>query len=142
MNFPRCWAGLVGLPITIGEWFILLPEIGLSYDDESEELMALELLESDVDPVHVQYSEEDTLEQILADICSGSVSSTSELSKMYKGMNIPVDALNGLSTIESYGFVLEDHGDIRSTDYGKAVSMSFLQSEEAEYIKRHLEKEI
>ena len=32
---------------------------------------------------------------------------------MYKGMNIPVDALNGLSTIESYGFVLEDHGDIR-----------------------------
>lgn len=118
----------------------LLPEIGLSYDDESEELMALELLESEVDPVHVQYSEEDTLEQILADICSESISSTKELSKMYKGMNIPVDALNGLSTIESYGLVLEDHGDIRSTDYGKAVSMSFLQSEEAEYIKRHLKK--
>ena len=118
----------------------LLPEIGLSYDDESEELMALELLESDVDPVHVQYSEEDTLEQILADICSESVSSISELSKMYKGMNIPIDALNGLNTIESYGFVLEDHGDIRSTNYGKAVSMSFLQSEEAEYIKRHLKK--
>lgn len=118
----------------------LLPEIGLSYDDESEELMALELLESDVDPVHVQYSEEDTLEQILADICSGSVSASSELSKMYNGMNIPVDALNGLSTIESYGFVQEDHGNIKPTDYGKAVSMSFLQSEEAEYIKKHLKK--
>ncbi|MDO9044858.1 MAG: DUF5814 domain-containing protein, partial [Methanobacteriaceae archaeon] len=118
----------------------LLPEIGLSYDDESEELMALELLESDVDPVHVNYSEEDTLEQILADICSGSVSSNAGLSKMYNGMNIPVDALNGLSTIESYGFVQEDHGNIRPTDYGKAVSMSFLQSEEAEYIKKHLKK--
>lgn len=118
----------------------LLPEIGLSFDDESEELMALELLESDVDPVHVQYSEEDTLEQILADICSGSISSTSELSSIYNGMNIPVDPLNGLSTIESYGFVFEDHGDIRPTDYGKAVSRSFLQSEEAEYIKRHLKK--
>lgn len=118
----------------------LLPEIGLSFDDENEELMALELLESDVDPVHVQYSEEDTLEQILADICSGSISSTSELSSIYNGMNIPVDPLNGLSTIESYGFVFEDHGDIRPTDYGKAVSRSFLQSEEAEYIKRHLKK--
>ncbi len=118
----------------------LLPEIGSTYDNESEESMALELLESDVDPVHVQYSEDDTLEQILADVCSISISNTSQLSKLYKGMNIPVDALNGLSTIESYGFVLEDHGDIRATNYGKAVSMSFLQSEEAEYIKRHLKK--
>lgn len=118
----------------------LLPEIGLSFDDENEEVMALELLESDVDPVHVQYSEEDTLEQILADLCAGAVSTTSELSKMYKGMNIPIDAMSGLNTIESYGFVLEDHGKIRATDYGKAVSMSFLQSEEAEYIKRHLKK--
>jgi helicase len=118
----------------------LLPEIGLNYDEETEEVKAIQLLESDVDPVNVAYSEEDTLEQILADVCAGSIKEKSDISTLYKGINVPLALDYALNTIESYGFVKENHGKIEPTPYGKAVAMSFLKSEEAEYISRHLKK--
>jgi archaea-specific helicase len=118
----------------------LLPEIGLNYDEENEEVKAIQLLESDVDPVNVVYSEEDTLEQILADVCAGSIKEKSEISQLYNGINIPVALDYAVDTIESYGFINENHGKLTPTPYGKAVAMSFLRSEEAEYIRKHLKR--
>ncbi len=118
----------------------LLPEIGLNFDEQTEEAMALQLLESDVDPVNVSYSEEDTLEQLLADICAGSIKHKSDIEGVYKSINVPVALDYAVDTIESYGFINENQGMLNPTPYGKAVAMSFLRSEEAEYIRKHLKK--
>ncbi|MCK9152032.1 DEAD/DEAH box helicase [Methanobacterium alcaliphilum] len=118
----------------------LLPEIGLSFEDETEEAKALQLLESDVDPVNVYYSEDDSLEHVLADVCAGSVSSTEQLSKIYAGVPLPIDPAKAIGILESYGLLKIDKGIIKHTDYGKAVAMSFLNVEDAEYIRTHLKK--
>ena len=49
----------------------LLPEVGRSYGDETEETQAMELLASDVESVNVTYSEDSQVEQFLADVCAG-----------------------------------------------------------------------
>ena len=46
----------------------LLPELGKEYNGDSEEQVAIELLDSDVDNINVEYSEDDVYEQVLADI--------------------------------------------------------------------------
>ena len=50
----------------------LIPEIGLKYDDETEDMRAVALLESDVEPINVHYTEDAVVEQVLSDICAGT----------------------------------------------------------------------
>ena len=52
--------------------YILIPEIGLKYDDETEDMRAVALLESDVEPINVHYNEDAVVEQVLSDICAGT----------------------------------------------------------------------
>ena len=68
----------------------LIPEIGNDFQGESEEAMALELLESNSEDVFIEYDEESSYEQILADISSTSINSIDELNKFYKNIDIPV----------------------------------------------------
>ncbi len=116
----------------------LLPEIGKTFDNESEDSVALELLESDVNPINIQYSEDDFLEQILSDISSKSINSTFELYEFYKNKNIPINTINALGTLESGGYVKENYDELSITSYGMAVAMSFLKPFEAESIKNEL----
>ena len=116
----------------------LLPEISKTFDNESEESVALDLLESDVDSINIEYSEDDTLEQILSDISSKSITSTEELFKNYKNINASVDSKNALEILESYGYINESYGKLSITNYGMAVSMSFLKPFDAEFIKKEL----
>ena len=57
----------------------LLPEIGKQFEQETEESVALTLLESDTEDVNIIYDEEDLKEQILADISSNAITTIKEL---------------------------------------------------------------
>lgn len=69
----------------------LLPEISNKFDNESEESMAISLLESDVEKVHIDYNESDLLEQLLADVCSYSLNNTKDINDFYKNIQIPIN---------------------------------------------------
>ncbi len=116
----------------------LIPEVGRKYGDETEDMQAVSLLESDVDPIYVQYSEEDVLEQSLADICSGRVHTFKELIDAYKNRDIPLDLEEAYNILHDKGLVNEQNNEILPTRYGRAVSVSFMDLNAAEYIKRNI----
>ncbi len=104
----------------------LLPEVGRSYGDETEESQAMELLASDVEPVKVTYSEDSQLEQFLADICAGRADTFSQLSEDYKNDELPIELEEAFNILLDYRLVNEKDDKIFSTDYVRAVSRSFL----------------
>lgn len=116
----------------------LIPEIGLKYDDETEETQAVRLLESDVESIDVHYSEEAVVEQVLADLCSGTADNVSYLEEAYKKDDLPmgVDAVCDL--IVDHGFATSKNDSITPTPYGRAVSVSFLNYQDADYIKKRI----
>jgi len=116
----------------------LIPEVGRKYGDETEDMQAVSLLESDVDPIHVQYSEEAVFEQSLADICSGRVHTFEELKKDYKNLDLPLTLDQVYDSIHDASLVRERDNKISPTRYGRAVSVSFLDLNAAEYIKRSI----
>ncbi|MBC7097370.1 MAG: DEAD/DEAH box helicase, partial [Methanobacteriales archaeon] len=114
----------------------LLPEVGMSFDGETEESKAIELLESGLDPVNVHYTSEDVMEQLLADISSGAIKNIRDIEER---PTWPINPEEALEVLESYGLILEDDGKLKVTDYGMAVSKSFLKCEEADYIRENLD---
>lgn len=120
----------------------LIPEIGSKFDDESEESVAISLLESDVERVHVNYNQERFLEQLLADISSETIKNTEELDSFYKSIQVPMDidmAIDELYERKLINVLKDDNEEmIFPTKYGIAVSMSFLSVDEGEYIKNSL----
>ena len=116
----------------------LLPEVGRQFEDESEELVAVDLLESEVDVIKVDYSEDDVVEQYLADICAGRVKSTSLLRSAYEKVDLPLDYDAAYEIIRNYGFVKEFDDSLKPTKYGRAVSVSFLHYEDAHYIRKRM----
>ena len=131
----------------------LLPEVSNKFDGESEESVAISLLESDVENVEVDYNEEDVLEQILADICSNSLKKTSDINDFYKNIPIPMDVDKAIDELCDKGLIAtydknkiknkfesKSKSDevIKHTKYGKAVAMSFLNVEDGEFIKKSL----
>src|SRR5690606_7946270 len=80
----------------------VLAEAGMEFDGETEEVKALELLESGPDPVDVHYSEEDVLEHILADVSSGALRRRSDISGDGSWILEPGRALE---ILESYGMI-------------------------------------
>lgn len=116
----------------------LIPEVGRKYGDETEDMQAVSLLESDVDPIYIQYSEDAVLEQFLADVCSGRVHTFEELKKAYKNIDLPLTFDGAYDVIYDAGLVKEKDDKISPTRYGRAVSVSFLDLMAAKYIKRSI----
>ncbi|MCZ3367034.1 MULTISPECIES: DUF5814 domain-containing protein [Methanobacterium] len=116
----------------------LIPEVGRKYGEETEDMQAVSLLESDVDPIYVQYDEDDVLEQCLADICSGRVHTFEELQNAYKNFDLPLGIEEAYDVIHDAGLVKEKDSKLSSTNYGKAVSVSFMDLKAAEYIRKSI----
>ena len=116
----------------------LIPEVGRKYGEETEDMQAVSLLESDVDPIHVQYDEDDVLEQCLADICSGRVHTFEELKEDYINVDLPLGIEEAYDVIHDAGLVKEKDNKVSSTGYGKAVSVSFMDLKAAEYIRKSI----
>lgn len=116
----------------------LIPEVGRKFDEDTEDFMAVNLLESDVEPIHVEYREEDAVEQFLADISSGRVHQEEELKKAYKNRDLPFTFDEIFDILTDYGFIVNKNRYLSVTPFGKAVSVSFLNYNDAEYIKKNL----
>ena len=116
----------------------LIPEIGLKYDDETEDMRAVALLESDVEAINVHYSEDAIVEQVLSDLCAGTANNIDEIKSAYSNENIPMNINMAVNIIMDYGFAAERKGKILPTRYGRAVAMSFLNYEDANHIKKSI----
>ncbi len=116
----------------------LLPEVGRKFDDDTEDFMAMSLLESDVESIHVTYGEEDAVEQVLADICSGRMDKEDELKRAYKDRDMPLNIREIYDILTYYGFIYSKEKFLSPTPYGRAVSVSFLNYHDSDYIKKNL----
>lgn len=118
----------------------LLPEVGRKFDEDTEDFMAIYLLQSDVEPIQVKYREEDAIEQSLADICSGRISEDKDIIEAYKDRDLPLTFEEILNTLTDYGFIMSNKDYLHPTPYGRAVSVSFLNYMDADYIKKNMKK--
>ena len=117
----------------------LLAEIGNEFEGESEEAKALDLLESNHEDVYIEYDEESSYEQILADISSTSINSLNELNKFYKSIDVPININIAAGELNKLGLInIVGKDKLEITKYGRAASVSFLTIEEAEFIKTTL----
>lgn len=116
----------------------LLPEVGRKFDEDTEDFMAVSLLESDVESVHVEYREEDAVEQFLADISSGRIRHTGDLKNVYDDRELPLTFQEIFDILTDYGFISCKNDHLFPEPYGRAVSVSFLNYIDAEYIKKNL----
>ena len=114
----------------------LLPEVGNDFAGESEEAKALDLLESNSEDVFIEYDEESSYEQILADISSTSIKNMDELNKFYKDIDVPVSLDIAVKEMKELGLISDD---FKITKYGRATSVSFLSIDDAEFIKSALD---
>ena len=114
----------------------LIPEIGSEFDNQSEEAVALDLLESDVEDIFVDYTEDGSLEQILADISSKSLRKVGEVEEFYENIPVPMDISTALDELEDKD-AISIHADdtIDTTRFGRAVAMSFLSVDDGVIIK-------
>ena len=117
----------------------LIPEIGSEFDGESEEAVALDLLESDVEDIFVDYTEDGSLEQILADISSKSLRKVKEVEEFYQNIPVPMDIMTALDELEDKD-AIKIHADdtIDTTRFGRAVAMSFLSVDDGVIIKESM----
>ncbi len=118
----------------------LIPEVGRQFDDETEETVAVDLLESEVETINVEYGEDEAVEQFLADVCSGRVKDVSTLQNAYKNLDLPLEFDSIFNIIIDYNLAKEQEGILKATQYGRAVSVSFLHHEDAEYIRKNMTK--
>lgn len=116
----------------------LIPEVGRKFDEDTEDFMAISLLESDVEPIHVEYREEDAIEQFLADISSGRAHNLEDLKRAYKNRDLPLTTSEIFNILFDYGFINDKNECLSPTPYGRAVSVSFLNYKDAEYITKNL----
>ena len=117
----------------------LLPEVGNDFQGESEEAKSLELLESNSENVYIEYDETSSYEQILADISSLSIKSVDELNNFYKDIDVPVNLESVAVDLKNLGLInIVSNNKFEITKYGRAVSVSFLSVEDAEFIKHNL----
>ncbi len=121
----------------------LLPELGKEFDNESEEHKAIELLDSDVDNIVVDYTEDDSVEQVLADICAIRNSEIRNLKSKYEKIEMPILFDEIIDILFDNKLIQEDKKNelvLHPTKYGRAVSKSFLPINKAEYIRKHLKQ--
>lgn len=116
----------------------LIPEIGREYDNETEDMKAVALLESEVESINVNYTEDAIVEQVLSDLCAGSFDNINQLEIAYKNEDIPMDINEVSGLIVDHGFAVERNDKILPTRYGRAVSTSFLNYMDADYIRANI----
>ena len=117
----------------------LIPEIGSEFDNESEEAVALDLLESDVEDIFVDYTEDGSLEQILADISSKSLRKVRDVDEFYRNIPVPMDIQTALDELEDKDAInVYADGTIDTTKFGRAVAMSFLSVDDGVIIKESI----
>ncbi|WP_455645082.1 DUF5814 domain-containing protein [Methanosphaera sp.] len=122
----------------------LLPELGKEFTDGSEEEMAIQLLDSDVDNIKVEYEEDDAYEQVLADISAIYDADIHKIKKRYNKIDSPVLFDEVLDVLVDKQLIRNKKGDkwvYQPTKYGRAVSLSFLKLPKAEYIKKHIKQD-
>ncbi|WJI10541.1 DEAD/DEAH box helicase [Methanobacterium sp. CWC-01] len=118
----------------------LIPEVGRKYGEDNEEKMAITLLDSGVESIHVQYSEAGLVEQVLADVCARGPSKISEISKGYEKDEIPLAMATVWDILLDQRLIKDKKGQVSPTAYGRAVSMSFLNYHDALYIQGKFKK--
>jgi len=115
-----------------GKVYLLIDPLK-SYRDTTEDRVAFELLQSSDENIEIRYTEEMILENLLANICC----SPDKLREFNKNSLFPID-LNKVKILEEFGLVKNK----RATQYGRAVSVSFLNIKEAEFIRKNLNRDI
>jgi putative ATP-dependent RNA helicase len=118
----------------------LLPEVGRSYGEETEETQAMKLLSSDVEPVKVTYNENSQVEQFLADICTGTLENFAEITQAYKNEELPLKVDDAFNIMLEQSLVKENNGRLIPTHYGRAVSTSFIPYPWGDHIRKNLDK--
>ena len=117
----------------------LIPEVGNDFTGESEEAKALDLLESNSEDVYIEYDEDSSYEQILADISSNSIKTRKELKDFYENIDVPISLKTAIDEMEDLGLINYASSDkLKITKYGRATSVSFLSIGEVEFIKNTL----
>ncbi len=113
----------------------LLVEIGKKYHakmENTEDEVAFKLLNAVPEDVKVEYNEDEEEEQILATISSG-ITKRKDIDRVpYIGRAFSLNKI--LSNLEGYGMV-KANNEVRLTDYGRAVAVSFLYPKVAEKIR-------
>ena len=115
-----------------GKVYLLIDPLK-DYRETTEDKVAFELLQSSDENVEIVYTEDMILENLLANICC----SHHKLWEFNKNSLQPID-LRKIKILENFKLVRDN----KPTFYGKAVSVSFLSIEEAEFIRKNLNKDI
>ena len=91
---------------------------------------------SDVEDIFVDYTEDGSLEQILADISSKSLRKVKDVEEFYQNIPVPMDIMTALDELEDKD-AINIHADdtIDTTRFGRAVAMSFLSVDDGVIIK-------
>ncbi|MDR3223210.1 MAG: DUF5814 domain-containing protein [Methanobrevibacter sp.] len=131
----------------------LLAEIANEFDGENEDAIAISLLESDVENINIKFNEKDFPTEILADISSKAVKNINEVYESYKDIDLNIDmAIDELhhhrlikirkskTSHDDLSINKYNNEDIFITKYGRSVSISFLNIETADLIKKYLDK--
>lgn len=120
----------------------LIVEPGKKYSaqmEQSEDEIAFKLLSSPIEPVIVEWSDELEQDQVLAHSCLFShLDDVEEVQSKCLGANQNAEAV--LKKLEEFDFVRLRGKLINVTPYGRAVSMSFLLPNEAQFIRENLRK--
>lgn len=111
-----------------------------NFFNSQDSQIALELLKNDVDNVNVLYDRLDVYEQILSDICAIENVDITELKNRYDNMWIPVTFNEAISLLLEKNMIFYDelNQTYKSTEYGKAISKSFITIDEGEIIKNNI----
>jgi len=115
-----------------GKVYLLIDPLK-DYRETTEDKVAFELLQSSDENVEVKYTEDMVLENLLANLCCSS----DKLEEFNRNSLQPMD-LNKIKILEDFRLVKNK----KPTLYGKAVSISFLNIKEAEFIRKNLNKDI
>lgn len=109
-----------------------------SYKYEYE--TAFDLLKCDVNSVNVLYDEMDVYESVLSDICAIDNVDMTFLRNFYESLWIPVTFDEAITLLLDENMINYDDANhtYKPTDYGRAVSKSFISIKEAQTIKNNI----
>ncbi len=120
----------------------LIVEPGRKYSSQmegSEDEIAFKLLTAPIEPVYVEWSDEMEQDQVLAHACVFSyLDDVEEVQNKCLGANQSAEKV--LEKLEEFEFVKLRGKLVSVTPYGRAVSMSFLLPNEAQFIRENLFK--
>ena len=120
----------------------LIVEPGRKYSSQmegSEDEIAFKLLTAPIEPVYVEWSDEMEQDQVLAHSCVFSyLDDIEEVQNKCLGANQSAEKV--LEKLEEFEFVKLRGKLVSITPYGRAVSMSFLLPNEAQFIRENLFK--